>query len=118
MPRSNSDNFGDIAVIPPAPNTVPSENAQLEERDLNTTGLPVGVRDDEREIEKEATSEGKASGTRKRKNGDKDKAGEEKLEEPEKTKSMSFAEKLRSPLGSTLNLGEIRNSISRNVELQ
>jgi hypothetical protein len=122
MPRSNSDNFGDIAADPPTPNDVPTEDEQLEKRDLNTTGLPEGVRDDEREIEKEATSGHKdgstASTTRRRRN-----IGTETPEhlgdaEDEKLKSVSFRDRLRSPLGSGLKLDELRETISNGVEIQ
>jgi len=122
MPRSNSDNFGDIAADLPRPNKVPTEDEQLEKRDLNTTGLPEGVRDDEREIEKEATSghhdDNTASTTRKRRN-----KGTETPEhlgdgEDEKLKSLSFRDRLRSPLGSGLKLDELRETISNGVEIQ
>jgi hypothetical protein len=123
MSRSNSDNFGDIAAELPKPNKVPTEDEQLEKRDLNTTGLPEGVRDDEREIEKEATSGGHkddhtASTTRKRRN-----KGTETPEhlgdgEDEKLKSLSFRDRLRSPLGSGLKLDELRETISNGVEIQ
>jgi hypothetical protein len=122
MSRSNSDSFGDIATELPKPNKVPTEDEQLEKRDLNTTGLPEGVRDDEREIEKEATSGHKddqaASTTRKRRN-----KGTEMPEhlgdgEDEKLKSLSFRDRLRSPLGSGLKLDELRETISNGVEIQ
>jgi hypothetical protein len=122
MSRSNSDNFGDIAAELPRPNKVPTEDEQLEKRDLNTTGLPEGVRDDEREIEKEATSSHKddqtASTTRKRRS-----KGTETPEhladgEDEKLKSLSFRDRLRSPLGSGLKLDELRETISNGVEIQ
>ena len=132
MPRSNSDNFGDIAPDAPTPNKVPSENAQLHERDLNTTGLPNGVRDDEREIEKEATSGHKddeptasTTTTRRRKNHSGEKAGhdealddEDRDKEEEKQKSLSFRDRLRSPLGSSLKLDELRESFSNGVEVK
>lgn len=122
MPRSNSDNFGDIAQDPPAPNNVPSENAQLKRRHLNVTGLPDGVRDDEREVEFKASggddkSQASTSVTRKRRN-----EGGEKVEEMDKQedkgKSLSFTDRLRSPLGSSLNLEELRESISNGVEVK
>ena len=122
MSRSNSDNFGDIAADLPKPNGVPTEDEQLEKRELNTTGLPEGIRDDEREIEKEATSghqdEHAASTTRKRRN-----KGTETPEHPgdgddEKLKSLSFRDRLRSPLGSGLKLDELRETISNGVEIQ
>ena len=121
MSRSNSDHFGDIAAELPRPNKVPTEDEQLEKRDLNTTGLPEGVRDDEREIEKEATSghhDSIASTTRKRRN-----KGTETPEhlgdgEDEKLKSLSFRDRLRSPLGSGLKLDELRETISNSVEIQ
>jgi hypothetical protein len=123
MPRSNSDNFGDIAADLPTPNDVPTEDEQLKKRDLNTTGLPDGVRDDEREIEKEATHGGHkddqtASTTRRRRN-----KGTETPEhlgdaEDEKLKSVSFRDRLRSPLGSGLKLDELRETISNGVEIQ
>jgi hypothetical protein len=121
MSRSNSDNFGDIATELPRPNKVPTEDDQLEKRDLNTTGLPEGVRDDEREIEKEATSghqDNTASTTRKRRS-----KGTETPEhlgdgEDEKLKSLSFRDRLKSPLGSGLKLDELRETISNGVEIQ
>jgi hypothetical protein len=121
MSRSNSDNFGDTAAELPKPNKVPTEDEQLEKRDLNTTGLPEGVRDDEREIEKEATSghhDNTASTTRKRRN-----KGTETPEhlgdgDDEKSKSLSFRDRLRSPLGSGLKLDELRETISNGVEIQ
>jgi hypothetical protein len=128
MPRSNSDNFGDIAADIPKPNDVPTENKQLEKRDLNTTGLPEGVSDNEREIEKKATSGKKnaedptASTTRKRRNKGDDKHGDERSEqekeEEEKQKSLSFRDRLRSPLGSGIKLDELRETISNGVEVQ
>ena len=122
MSRSNSDNFGDIAADLPKPNGVPTEDEQLEKRQLNTTGLPEGIRDDEREIEKEATSgyqdEHAAYTTRKRRN-----KGTETPKHPgdgddEKLKSLSFRDRLRSPLGSGLKLDELRETISNGVEIQ
>lgn len=124
MPRSNSDNFGDIAIDPPTPNDVPTEDAQLRKRNLNTTGLPEGVRDDEREIEKEATSghkdeEPNASTTRRRRNkGDETPDGDEAGDKEDEKKSLSFRDRLRSPLGSGLKLDELRETISNGVEIQ
>lgn len=128
MPRSNSDNLGDIAPDRPTPNNVPSENAQLEQRGLNTTGLPEGVRDNERELEKEATSGHKddgavASTTRRRKNKGEEDNGlgdpfQDGDKEEEKHKSLSFRDRLRSPLGSGLKLDELRETISNGVEVK
>lgn len=127
MPRSNSDNFGDIVVDPPTPNDVPTEDEQLGKRGLNITGLPEGVRDDEREIEKEATSghqyEGDnpaASTTRRRRKKSDEKDEDEDIidEKEEEKKSLSFRDRLRSPLGSGLKLDELRETISNGVEVK
>lgn len=123
MPRSNSDNFGDIVIDPPTPNDVPTENAQLKKRDLNTTGLPEGVRDDEREIEKEATSghkddEPSAISIRRRRNKGDDTPDQEDVDRDDEKKSLSFRDRLRSPLGSGIKLDELRETISNGVEIQ
>jgi hypothetical protein len=127
MQRSNSDNFGDIAVDPPTPNDVATEDEQLAKRGLNITGLPEGVRDDEREIEKEATSGHKDEGdrpsaftTRRRRNKSDEKDKDEEIidEKEEDKKSLSFRDRLRSPLGSGLKLDGLRETISNGVEVK
>ena len=135
MPRKGSDNFGDQVSGPPTPNFVPSERAQLRRRHLNDTGLPEGVRDDvhsgdaedESSEERERSSKAKATSTRTRKSkrsssrGKKeDKEAEQKEEDTDTLSigSKGFSDRLRSPLGSSLKLDELREQISKGVEIK
>lgn len=115
MPRKGSDNFGDQVSGPPTPNFVPSENAQLRQRHLNETGLPNGVRDNHREDgEGEADGQGqvpepKTTGTRTRKG---------KRKDSDTSSGGTFTDRLRSPLGSSLKLDDLREQFSKNVEVK
>lgn len=147
MPRKNSDNFGDVASDPPSPTPVPSENAQLRRRHLNKTGLPNGIRENERELEHEAVNGHRQLDVNGDENDDEEDQEEEEDEEPvptpeqiqaklkaktmdkeegrslkakaaSKEETKSFGQRLRSPLGSTLNLDELRSQISQGVEVK
>lgn len=124
MPRSNSDSFGDVAATPPTPTPVPSETVQLRKRNLNATGLPNGIRDHEREVEHEvmngdSTKEGKEDEDA---NGSDDSGekveGDDGYKESSRDDGLSLGQRLRSPLGSTLNLEELRSQISQGVEVK
>lgn len=136
MPRKGSDNFGDQVSGPPAPNYVPSERAQLRRRHLNNTGLPEGVRDDvhswdaedENSEERDRQADVKATATatrtrRKRSTSRGTKEGSDSEKKEEDTDSLpvgskGFSERLRSPLGSSLKLDELRETISKGVEIK
>jgi hypothetical protein len=120
MPRSNSDNFGDIAATPPSPTPIPSENAQLRRRNLNSTGLPDGIRDNERQVEYKAMNGDHDDGDTIDKEQGSDDSGEKKDGDKEMSREegISLGQRLRSPLGSTLNLEELRSQISQGVEVK
>jgi hypothetical protein len=147
MSRKNSDNFGDVASDPPSPTPVPSENAQLRRRHLNKTGLPNGIRENERELEHEAVNSHHSDVSEDEDDHEEDQEEEEEEEEPvptpeqmqaklkaktvdkeegrslkakaaSKEESKSLGQRLRSPLGSTLNLDELRSQISQGVEVK
>lgn len=136
MPRKGSDDFGDQVSGPPAPNHVPSEKSQLRRRHLNDTGLPEGVRDDihsgdadeESNEEPERRSSAKATATRTRRRRSSSRARREKSDSEKKDKdddadtlsigSKGFSDRLRSPLGSSLKLDELREQISKGVEIK
>lgn len=135
MPRKGSDTFGDQVSGPPAPNHVPSEKAQLRRRHLNDTGLPHGVRDDLRSggvedgdsKDRPQDTRSKTTTTRTRKSKRRASRGKNSDDESDKKEddadaisvgTMGLSERLRSPLGSTLKLDELREQISKGVEIK
>jgi hypothetical protein len=123
------DNFGDEATATPRASETPSENEQLRRRHLNSRGLPERETDSEpvhkldeallEETSNVASSKLQippAMGTRTRsRNGMEDAGSGMNMSMSERMK-----EKLRSPLlkNGTLQLEELREQFSKNVEVQ
>lgn len=121
-PRKGSDNFGDEVSGPATPTFQPSEGSQLRRRHLNETGLPNGVRDDLQEDgegegdddgkkngEKAPTLEPRTTGTRTRKG---------KLAENGPSVREKVRGRLKSPLANSLKLDDLREQISKGVEIK